>query len=200
MLFPIFPKNTTGKDTHAFCDNIFSSDEINAILALPEWLQTEDGVIGGNQENRTVNHNIRRSKIAWISPNKDTMFIWEKIAAVVSDINASFFRFDLSGCYEPIQLSIYDSSIHGGYEWHVDAGIRDNSVPRKLSMTLALSDPLEYDGGELQIKPESDVPITLATPKGRAWFFPSYTLHRVAPVTRGIRRSLVIWVGGPEFK
>ena len=67
-------------------------------------------------------------------------------------------------------------------------------------MVLMLSDPSEFEGGELQIKTDSDDAITLEQKKGRAWFFPSYILHRVTPVTRGIRRSLVLWVGGPEFK
>ena len=67
-------------------------------------------------------------------------------------------------------------------------------------MVLMLSDPSDFIGGQLQIKTESDVPIDLEQKKGRAWFFPSYVLHRVTPVVKGTRRSLVLWVGGPEFK
>jgi PKHD-type hydroxylase len=63
-----------------------------------------------------------------------------------------------------------------------------------------LSDPKEFEGGELQIKSDSDNVKTLEQKKGRAWFFPSWTLHRVTPVVTGIRRSLVLWVGGPGFK
>jgi PKHD-type hydroxylase len=67
-------------------------------------------------------------------------------------------------------------------------------------MSLLLSDPNEFEGGELQVKPDSDDIKFLEQKQGRAWFFPSYTLHRVAPVTKGVRRSLVLWVGGPPFK
>ena len=65
---------------------------------------------------------------------------------------------------------------------------------------MLLSDPSEFEGGELQVKTCSDQISTLETKKGRAWFFPSYTLHRVTPVTKGVRRSLVLWSGGPEFR
>ena len=67
-------------------------------------------------------------------------------------------------------------------------------------MVLLLSNPSEFEGGQLQIKANNDEPINLEMKRGRAWFFPSYTLHTVTPVTRGIRKSLVLWVGGPEFK
>ena len=67
-------------------------------------------------------------------------------------------------------------------------------------MVLMLSDPSEFEGGQLEIKTDSDNPITLEQKRGRAWFFPSYVLHRVTPVTKGTRRSLVLWIGGPEFK
>jgi PKHD-type hydroxylase len=65
---------------------------------------------------------------------------------------------------------------------------------------MLLSDTSEFEGGEFQVKTNNDEAQTLETKQGRAWFFPSYTLHRVAPVTKGIRRSLVLWVGGPAFK
>jgi PKHD-type hydroxylase len=76
----------------------------------------------------------------------------------------------------------------------------DGAAPRKLSMAMLLSDPSEFEGGEFQVKTTSDDVQTLEVKKGRAWFFPSYMLHRVTPVTKGVRRSLVLWVGGPQFK
>jgi PKHD-type hydroxylase len=200
MLYPIEPKAIPGRDTHAWADGIFTNDELTKILSLPQWNQSETASVGGSSNQGSVNNNIRRSNVAWIYPTPETMFIWEKVSAAIADINSRFFRFDLTGCYEPFQLGIYSGDIQGHYNWHTDAGMYDVHVPRKLSMTLMLSDPSEYVGGELQLKTESDEAITVQTPKGRAWFFPSYTLHRVAPVTKGVRRSLVIWVGGPAFK
>jgi PKHD-type hydroxylase len=65
---------------------------------------------------------------------------------------------------------------------------------------MLLSDPSDFEGGEFQVKTTNDDVQTLDYVKGRAWFFPSYTLHRVAPVTKGVRRSLVLWIGGPPFR
>jgi PKHD-type hydroxylase len=67
-------------------------------------------------------------------------------------------------------------------------------------MSLLLSDIKDFDGGEFQVKMANNNAHVLEQKQGRAWFFPSYTLHRVAPVTKGVRRSLVLWVGGPPFK
>jgi len=198
MLYSLKPYNSPGKDTHAYCDNLFTKEELNTILALPEWLNTTNGTVGSIEN--TVNENIRKNNIAWLNVNNNTQFIWEKISEVISNINSKFFQFDLSGFYEPIQLGVYNSDIQSHYNWHADANPNDPRVPRKLSMSLILSDNSEYEGGELQLKSQSDTEIILNCPKGRAWFFPSYTLHRVTPVTRGIRRSLVVWVGGPAFK
>lgn len=200
MLYPIQPKATPGRDSHAYADGIFTEDEINKILSLPQWLQTDTALVSGSAAKGQVQKQIRETNIAWVYPSPETMFMWEKIATAVADVNSKFFRFDLTGCYEAIQLGIYSGDTQGHYDWHIDAGISDEHVPRKLSITMLLSSNSEFEGGEFQLKTESDTPINVETKRGRAWFFPSYTLHRVAPVTKGIRRSLVIWVGGPEFK
>ena len=106
----------------------------------------------------------------------------------------------MTGFYEPAQLGLCTGEQQSHYKWHTDSSAKDLNVPRKLSMVLLLSDPSEFEGGQLEIKATNDEPIILEQKKGRAWFFPSYVLHRVTPVIRGTRRSMVLWVGGPEFK
>jgi PKHD-type hydroxylase len=200
MLFPIAPKPSIGKDTHAYYDSVFTEDEINKILALPEWLSTGSATIGANVDGNYVNTEIRRTEVAWLYPSEKNKWIWEKLATTTADINSRFFHFDLTGFYEPLQLGVYKAENNGYYNWHTDAGVTDRIIPRKLSIVISLSNPEEYEGGELQIKTEDDNPKVLNNPKGRFWFFPSYTLHKVSPVTKGIRQSIVVWVGGPEFK
>jgi PKHD-type hydroxylase len=180
-------------------DNLFSEQEIDAILNLPEWNLLGQGLVDGSK-NVIPEKSIRKSKVSWVYPNKQSAFIWEKLTTAIADINKQFFHFDLTGCYEPMQLSFYDGESAGHYTWHTDSSYQDTQVPRKLSLSVMLSDPVEYEGGQLQIKTESDQAKTLETPKGRIWFFPGYTLHRVAPLTKGTRKSLVLWVGGPAFK
>ena len=198
MIYPIPPRHSKGKDSHAYWENFLTKDEINRILAYPEWLNSHKATIGGNKDH--TNPDIRRTDVAWLGLNSDTAWLWEKITDVIANINSEYFKFDLTGCYEPIQLGVYSANDNGHYDWHIDSSNKDIRVPRKLSMSLILSDPSEYEGGQLQIKFDNDNIKTLDCPKGRAWFFSSHTLHRVTPVTKGIRRSLVLWVGGPEFK
>ena len=73
----------------------------------------------------------------------------------------------------------------------------DDSV-RKLSMSCLLTDPSEFEGGNLQVQ-TSDTPYDVKLEKGDIVIFPSYVLHRVSPVTKGVRHSLVAWANGSAF-
>ena len=199
MLFPINPKIFVHADTHAYVEGFLCEEDINKILAMPQWLTTTDGAVGNGPEGE-VKATTRRTKVSWIEPNDDTRWLWEKVSNAAAEINNRFFQFDLAGCYEPIQLGIYSANDEGHYDWHTDSGTPTSGAQRKLSLALLLSDPSEFEGGRLELKTTSDVPITVEQKKGRAWVFPSYTLHRVTPVTKGIRRSLVLWVGGPTLR
>ena len=98
---------------------------------------------------------------------------------------------------ENIQFTEYDSAYDGYYDWHIDTGGKELSSNRKLSMSVQLSDPSEYEGGELQVVKETNV---LKKNRGSAFIFPSYLLHRVTPVTKGTRYSLVCWISGHPFR
>ena len=200
MIISIPPRNHIGLDNHAYWEDFLSNDEINFILAQPEWLSVSSAVVGGQHSPPIQNSEIRRSEVAWLSGKPELADIWTKLSDVVAEVNRRFFHYDLTGFHEPMQLGVYQSNNNGYYNWHCDAAPEDTKVPRKLSMALLLSDPAEFEGGELQIMNSNDVPVSLEQRRGRAWFFPSWMLHRVTPVTRGIRRSAVLWVGGPAFR
>ena len=200
MIYPIPPRNITGKDHLAYWDGFLTNDDINLLLAQPEWLNLQQGCVGGGSGANIVNDSVRASQIAWVGAKPEIAHIWDKLANVVAEVNSRYFHFDLTGFHEPMQLGIYTEQQQGHYDWHIDASTSDRHVPRKLSLAILLSDPSEFEGGEFQVKTVNDDVQTLECAKGRAWFFPSYTLHRVAPVTKGIRRSLVLWIGGPAFR
>lgn len=200
MIYPIPPRNIFGKDSLAYWEGFLSNEDINLLLAQPEWLNLQPGCVGGSGGASELNSEIRVSQIAWIGMKPELLHIWEKLATVVAEVNSRFFHFDLTGFHEPMQLGLYTEQQQGHYDWHTDASSSDRHAPRKLSLSMLLSDPSEFEGGEFQVKTDSDKVQTLECLKGRAWFFPSYTLHRVAPVTKGVRRSLVLWIGGPAFR
>lgn len=199
MILAIPPRMNYGQEELAFWDGFLTDDEINFILAQPEWVQAETGCVGG-EGGAVVDSNIRETKVGWIGAKPEMEGLWNKLAGVVAEVNRRYFKFDLTGFHEPMQLGIYKAEEGGHYSWHSDACSQDVGVPRKLSVAILLSAPDEFEGGEFQVKTTNDEAKTLEVKRGRAWFFPSYTLHRVAPVTKGVRRSLVLWVGGPPFK
>ena len=87
----------------------------------------------------------------------------------------------------------------GFYDWHMDCDVNMQHEPpvRKISMTLLLNDPSEFEGGDLELM----APGKFATLKqGHAIVFASFLNHRVNPVKRGVRQSLVVWFGGKPFR
>lgn len=183
-------------EPYVWWEGAFTEEELNYLQNLAT--QAENiGTVGGNPEQENL-EKIRRSKVSWLHNTDQTSWVFEKLANVVSILNSRFYRFDLTGFGEPIQLTNYDGSNYGMYGWHQDYGGK-TTISRKLSVILQLTDPSQYEGGNLQIMTSGD-PHTLKKQKGLIVAFPSYVLHQVTPVTQGTRQSLVAWISGPQFK
>lgn len=136
----------------------------------------------------------RVSHIAWIEPQASNHWLFHKLAVLFAQANRQF-GFEISGFVEALQYTHYGPGQH--FDWHLDLG-PDQTSARKLSLSLQLSGPDEYDGGLLEFS--SLNPGEEARRLGTGVFFPSYLAHRVSPVTRGVRRSLVAWAYGPAFR
>lgn len=135
---------------------------------------------------------LRHGRVSWVNDPALMDQMWK----MVQQINAEFFRFDLEGILEPLQYAVYEVGDHFG--WHVDA-VAGQKPYRKLSLSIQLSGPPDYDGGELQMQLGC---WTVQMPKdaGDVIAFPTWLPHRVQPVTHGIRHALVVWAHGPVFK
>jgi len=186
------------QEPFAWWENGFTNDELN-------WLQRQSQDVKqkamvGNGGNGVVDPNIRRSGLNWMPNTQETQWVFEKLGHIVSSLNAQFFRFDLTGFGENIQLTNYDGAEQGMYGWHVDMGPNTATPCRKLSLVLQLSDPVEYEGGILELQPHGKDVIKMRKQRGLVVVFPSWTLHQVTPVTQGSRQSLVAWITGPAFK
>lgn len=173
---------STGQEPYVWWDNAFNDDELN-------WLQrrakeaNQKAQVGGGV-NGVVAPEVRRSDLNWMPNTQETQWVFEKLAHVVSSLNAQFFRFDLAGFGEQIQLTNYDSSEHGMYGWHVDFGMSTTSPSRKLSIVMQLSDPADYEGGNLELMPRGREVVKMKKQRGLIVAFPSWTLHQVTPVTQ----------------
>lgn len=171
----------------------FTPDEIQEIINIGESLPKEIATVNYNESD----DDIRRSEIAWIPNEGNTKWIYERLGEYVTAANKDMgWDFDLAGMFEDIQYSIYFDN-GGHYDWHSDIG--PNTTHRKISMSLQLSTPDEYEGGNLQFNLGPSI-LTADNEVGSLIIFPSYLLHRVTPVVSGVRRSLVIWVSGKPFR
>lgn len=197
MQYLITPYNES-QEPFAWWEGAFDDQQLNWLQDQAKDVKTKAQVGGGGAG--VTDPNIRRSGLNWMSNTSETKWVFDKLAHAVSSLNAQFFRFNLTGFGEQIQLTHYDSSEEGMYGWHVDMGPHVTSPCRKLSIVVQLSDPVEYEGGILELQPHGKNVIKMRKQRGLIVAFPSWTLHQVTPVTQGSRQSLVAWITGPSFK
>ena len=137
----------------------------------------------------------RITEIAWIDTRTNGE-VYNKLTEAIHFVNNVHFKFNIS-YIETLQYSVYPPTGH--YRCHTDAALKGfNGFGRKISFSVGLNDPSEYDDGELEIWTGGDN-FKCKLDKGEALFFPSWIPHQVHPVTKGIRKSLVGWVHGPDF-
>jgi PKHD-type hydroxylase len=188
---------STSIEPFVWWENGFTDQELN-------WLQKQAvnadqrASVGQGNNSHDELQKIRRSQISWLEKTQECSWVFHKLAHIASSLNAQHYKFDVTGFGEPLQLTNYNYTEHGMYGWHQDIGGRIGPS-RKLSMVLQLTDPSDYEGGNLQVQ-VSSTPINIKKQRGLIALFPSYILHQVTPVTSGCRQSLVAWISGPQFK
>ena len=192
-----YPGKSGLKDFHAK-DGFLDDKELQIINGYFDQINFEAAATRSEQGASSVGTAYRSSRVGWIPKQEEYRWLYTKLGDLVNEANASLWQFDLFGMAEPVQLTEYHAGEQGHYDWHTDVGAGRTSH-RKISISIQISDGSEYEGGELQFmsrrKPQSADKIP-----GKAYTFPSYLLHRVTPVTEGIRRSIVVWVSGPPYR
>jgi PKHD-type hydroxylase len=188
--------------SHKLCDDIIKCG----------FSENPNIALTGNRKPRNkIEHShvmeLRKSATSWITD------IWLKneLKPYVDRANQNAgWNFNLTKP-EPGQFTVYDEGQY--YDWHVDSnydvykkGDDWNGLMRKLSVTVSLSDPLDYEGGNLEFAIDGDEPgknlfktCKEIFTKGSIVIFPSYVWHRITPVTKGRRLSLVQWNMGPGY-
>ena len=151
----------------------------------------KEGIKGGEIDTKT-----RTSHISWI-PFKKMHEMYKDIEHIMKTTNGNHFGFDGMTITEMAQYTEYPEG--GFYEWHVDNDVNFEHEPpvRKISMTCLLSPESEFEGGDLELTKPGNV---AKLKQGHAIFFASFINHRVTPVIKGNRKSLVMWFGGTPFK
>ena len=177
--------------------DLFSAGQLDALERQLDQLVLDQARLSGGK----TADNIRATEVAWVHRTSQFEELYLRMEAVVLRLNADLFRFDLTGL-TPMQFAIYRQDQGGYFDWHSDYG-RDAAdpaqEPRKITLSLQLSDADAYDGCHLEAR--AAYPLDVAPrERGTLVAFRSSTLHRVTPITRGVRKSLVVWAAGPEFR
>ena len=170
---------------------VLSDEAIDEVISLASQQESQDGVVFRNTANQP---SIRSSKVRWLYDDllRDNLFRF------VTEANVNAFGVNVSN-YAEMQFTEYHAEQGGHYDWHHDIDWNaDRNSDRKLSITVQLSDPSEYTGGDFEFG-ECEAPRD-AKAKGSVLVFPSYLQHRVLPVTSGTRKSLVAWFHGPRWR
>ena len=181
---------------------ILTSQQCDEIIRIGQSEPKIEATTGTDNKSIKVNNKYRQSTISWF-PFAKAKTIYQDIKSCIEVINNNHFGFNTLEVTEEGQYAEYSEG--GFYNWHIDSNIRMTAMPpvRKISMTLLLNDPKDFEGGGLEIFSGESLDSTfnkINLQKGEAVFFASFLLHRVVPVIKGNRKSLVMWFGGTPLK
>jgi PKHD-type hydroxylase len=190
----IFPQEEKDMVNWYWFERGFSTEEIDQVHAHARNISSDEALILGSN---SPDLSYRKSRIGWLTQIPDHNWLFDKLMNMVVQANNVLWGFDLHSTFDDIQYTEYLGG-GGHYDYHLDLG-PGTACYRKISVVVQLSEPTEYEGGELQILKGRD-PEIMPNNKGAVIIFPSYLLHRVTPVTSGLRRSLVMWMGGTHYR
>ena len=175
----------------------FSAQELDEIERIGDGLVTGKATLAGMAETAEID-SIRICETAWLQPAAETQWLYTRMSEIVQSLNAQFYQFALTGFSDPFQYTVYSAAKRSHYGWHTDHGAKSDT-PRKLSLLLLLSDPVRYEGCDVQTRVGIDDCPT-SRERGTVIAFPAYVQNRVTPITAGTAKSLVAWAAGPRFK
>ena len=175
---------------------LFTPEQCRQIIECGRRQPPQKAQIGMGKPGGGTDTSKRVTTISWI-PFKEMSHMYEDLYKFIQKANENHFGFGDIRITENAQFTEYPEG--GFYDWHMDTDVVMKNEPpvRKISMTLLLNHPSEFEGGDLE----------LMTPgrfkkieQGHAISFASFINHRVNKVTRGVRQSLVVWFGGTPFR
>jgi len=205
MVLPRFQADEVMPGAFSFHKNFkpdlaFSTEECQSIVDMGKNMYPTKATVGTEREKGSGEGNykseIRRVDQYGLKFNKENKWIFDKIAVAVKIANVEHFDYELLGITHELQLLNYKEDEQGFYDWHVDCG-NGEAHTRKISVVVMLSNPSDYEGGELLIN-NFGVNSQGNSERGAVNMFPSFLLHRVNPVTKGDRWVLVSWIHGTE--
>ena len=186
----------------ATAEPVLSPEQCDELISIGQNEPKINATIGTTEKITKLDEKYRKSIISWI-PFAKAVPIYQVIRQWMEVTNNNYFGFDTVQLSEQGQYAEYHKG--GFYNWHMDSNIEMASMPtvRKISMTLLLNDPKDFEGGDLEIfcgETLDSEKNKYKLKQGHAVFFASFLLHRVMPVIKGNRKSLVMWFGGSPLR
>lgn len=177
--------------------NIFNNGEIDRIIEAGKS-GVHASVLTSANTSAEEGQSLRDCNVSFLySDDPENTWLFAKLSELINDANKNFYNYDLLNI-ESLQFTEYTAPGQR-YGKHVDILSKSVNGQRKISFTVQLSDSDDYEGGDF-IPHVSEETMTASREKGAIHMFPSYMMHEITPVTRGVRYSLVGWVSGPAFK
>jgi PKHD-type hydroxylase len=176
-----------------YYQGLFLPHEIDRILGFWDDEKTIKAEVDGES---VYKDELRKSSVMFVDNTPENDWIYNRLAGLAIKSNNERYHFDLLGFHQELQLTRYSEGDF--FDWHLDFGVGGTSS-RKLSMTIQLSEPDAYEGGDLQFMINQNI-VTAPREKGTIVIFPSFIIHRVTPITKGTRESIVGWVAGPPYR
>ena len=175
---------------------LFTPEQCRMIIDCGRRQKPQQAQVGMGKPGGGLDTNKRVTTISWI-PFNEMPHMYRDLYRFIQKANENHFGFGDIQITENAQFTEYPEG--GLYDWHMDCDVNMSHEPpvRKISMTLLLNDPAEFEGGDLELMaPGRFKPMK----QGHATCFASFLNHRVNPVRRGTRQSLVVWFGGKPFR
>ena len=175
---------------------LFTPEQCQKIIDCGRRQTPQKAQVGMGKPGGGIDTNKRTTTISWI-PFKEMPEMYDDLNNFIQRANLNHFGFGDIQITENAQFTEYPEG--GFYDWHMDCDVNMVHEPpvRKISMTILLNHESQFEGGELELMaPGKKAKLT----QGNAITFASFLNHRVAPVTRGVRQSLVVWFGGTPFR
>ncbi len=190
-------KGIVVKNVWEVWSSALSDTECDTIIERARTYSEEDATVGFSDTLRS-DLAYRTSSIRWLSTHQEGAIV-ERIMQLVSASNRNNFGVDIAGLHE-LQFTEYHETNSGHYDWHHDVWLESaRPYARKLSVVVQLSSPVDYEGGAFEFFGIEN-PAAQFAPRGSVLIFPSFLQHRVLPVSKGTRRSLVTWVEGANWR
>ena len=175
---------------------LFTPEQCRKIIESGRAQKPQTAQVGMNKPGGGTDTKKRVTTISWL-PFKEMAPMYHDLNIFIQKCIENHFGFGDIRITENAQFTEYPEG--GFYDWHMDCDVNMQHEPpvRKISMTLLLNDPSEFEGGDLELM----APGKFAELKqGHAIVFASFLNHRVNKVRRGVRQSLVVWFGGKPFR